>query len=262
MSEKKLSWQQAVGEVTARPTRRSNFEGLVQFRDPDRLRDRLERRSDPARSGDRRDGVAQSSRAAVGPELREMCHDLRQPLASASALADVLQTEPGLSQSGGARLQSLRRELVRLSTMINHALAPPRPVPVSLAAVVRDVCTASEAEPRTEIEVLIRDLPSVCGDPALLSRMVDNLVLNARAAAGSGRVRVVVSQDRDHGFLDVEDAGGAGGSTDSPGLGLLIVQGIVARHGGRVDTSRSDLGGLRVRLSFPLADRVAVEGSG
>jgi two-component system, OmpR family, sensor histidine kinase BaeS len=41
------------------------------------------------------------------------------------------------------------------------------------------------------------------------------------------------------------------------GLGLAIVKAIVDAHGGRMQASRSELGGLRWSLWLPLAERPA-----
>ena len=187
--------------------------------------------------------------------MRLLCHDLRQPLATASGLAGLLAQESGLSEAGRHRVDLLCSELLRLSAMIVQTLSAPQPVRVDLAEAVRAARARFDVGSARKIELVIKSEPVVSGDAVLVHRMLDNLVMNAQTAAGpGGRVRLVLSQRAELALLSVEDAGtcSSGGSTPSHGLGLLIAQAIVARHGGSLDSSASDLGGLRITARLPL----------
>jgi signal transduction histidine kinase len=112
------------------------------------------------------------------------------------------------------------------------------------------------------------EAPSVPGDPERLQQVFLNLFLNAADAMPSGgrlavslrphdtevEVRVV---DSGHGIPagDIErvfepfyttKAAGEGG-----GLGLSVVQGIVAEHDGAIDVVRSDASGTELRILLP-----------
>lgn len=109
------------------------------------------------------------------------------------------------------------------------------------------------------MELVLDDAPLVVGEPVQLSRLVANLVTNARGAAGpGGRVRVRVSTEGGRARVAVEDSGGTGAPTSGFGLGLLIVDSVVKRHGGGSTCSASELGGLQVAVTLPAVTLPAV----
>jgi signal transduction histidine kinase len=93
------------------------------------------------------------------------------------------------------------------------------------------------------------------GDPVLLSRAMVNVLDNAcRAVAPGGAVRLSVSSEADMASLDVDDAGdSADAGRTGYGRGLPIVQAVLWRHSGTVAQFPSDLGGMRVHWTLPLA---------
>ena len=227
--------------------------GPVAFSDDELLQHQLERRSAERRQ-ERRDGIA----AAAGLELdaRELCHDLRQPLSSAVVLTHMLGKEADLTAAGRQRLELLHAELARLSGMLSSQLEAAAPVLVDLAAVVRGVCDAPVDATAAPLQLLVDEAPLVLGDPVQLARLVANLVANARGAAGSaGAVRVHVGSVDGAARIAVEDSGDAAGDAASSGygLGLLIVDSVVRRHGGASSCSPSSLGGLQVAVTIPAA---------
>lgn len=239
-------------EHTDRSDRR--FRGPVTFSDDASLQRRLERRSTDRRRRERAGPVAPA--AAGSLEARELCHDLRQPLASAVVLVHMIEREDGLTATARHELALLHAELARLAGMLNSQLEPPPPVLVDLAAVVRAVCGGPADAEGVPLEVLLTEVPLVLGDPVQLSRLVGNLVTNARTAAGpTGRVRVLVDGPGGAARIAVEDSGSAAGAAPSSGfgLGLMIVDSVVQRHGGRSTCAPSELGGLRVCIELPAA---------
>jgi two-component system, OmpR family, sensor kinase len=226
--------------------------GPVTFADDESLQRRLDRRGADRRRQERR-GVPTPS-----PDLgvRELCHDLRQPLASAVVLTHMLERETGLTSAGRSRLEVLQAELVRLADMLSAQLEPAAPTFVDLAAVGRGVCCAPTEPAVVPVELVVEAAPLVVGDDAQLRRLVANLVSNARSAAGArGRVRVHIGSGNDGARIAVEDSGDAAGppSTSGFGLGLLIVDAVVRRHGGSSVCRASPLGGLEVAVTLPAA---------
>jgi signal transduction histidine kinase len=123
--------------------------------------------------------------------------------------------------------------------------------------VARDCCASADAGAPVPVELVVEASPVVVGDAAELHRVVVNLLHNARRAAGPhGRVRLRVAGAGGSAVLQVDDSGGQqaqDADVPSTGLGLLIVSGIVRRHGGVVETTDSDLGGLRISVRLPAA---------
>ncbi len=111
------------------------------------------------------------------------------------------------------------------------------------------------------------------GDHTLLSTLLHNLLDNAAKYSPAGaEVRVSVNLSGGQPLLAVDDSGpgipqekqtrvferfyrassaGANGAVGS-GLGLAIVEHIATVHGAKIDLAKSDLGGLSVRILFPV----------
>jgi signal transduction histidine kinase len=103
------------------------------------------------------------------------------------------------------------------------------------------------------------------GDEELLERAFENVVRNAREAAGmGGHVWVDVARDGDDVVVEVADDGpGVPGSVDETlrpffttkkgglGLGLPIALKIVELHHGRLMLAGRDPHGLRVTVRLP-----------
>jgi signal transduction histidine kinase len=97
------------------------------------------------------------------------------------------------------------------------------------------------------------------GAPWRLERVLLNLVLNASAATGEGRVQLDVGRKKDAVVIEVDDDGPGFVPCyrDDPGLrghGLGVVRRQVALLGGEVALGASPLGGARVTLRFPCLD--------
>ena len=109
---------------------------------------------------------------------------------------------------------------------------------------------------------------TVNGDPALLRRLVRNLLDNARVHAG-GATEVRVEAGEGVARLVVEDAGGGIPEADRArifepfyraegaargsgfGLGLAIVRQIADAHGGHVEYAPREGGGSRFTVTLP-----------
>ncbi|MGQ0480905.1 MAG: sensor histidine kinase [Pseudonocardia sp.] len=210
-------------------------------------------------------------------------HELRTPLSVMRTEVDVTLADPA------ADLAELRRmaEVVRAATYRADALIAAllvlartesgvagRPVPVDLAQLVDPAVAAvrGEADERA-LRVTVSAAPApVTGDPALLERVVGNLVENAvrhnvhggwvrvqtGGAPGSSELRVASSgapvptsrvDELFEPFRRGVDRAAGGGS----GLGLSIVRAVVSAHRGSVSAEAVDGGGLVVNVRLPAA---------
>ncbi len=210
----------------------------------------------------------------------DAAHELRTPIAAIRAQAQVALAESDEAQRRHALLATLQgcdratrlvEQLLTLSRL--DAGAVPEPVPIELAALVRQVVSETAANAiakRQDIELDAGPECPVRGDPVLLAVLVRNLVDNAIRYAPPGaklHVRVVALADRVG--LTVEDSGPGLGVADAQrlgerffrvlgsgeegsGLGWSIVRRVAAAHEAQVRIGRSDrLGGLAVEISFP-----------
>ncbi len=205
-------------------------------------------------------------------------HELRTPLAIMRTEIDVSLADPDATVEDLRRMGDAVRETVdRCERLIEGLLmlarseaAIGREEPADLAALAADCITdlrARAEEARVEVQDELAPAWSR-GDPALLERMIANLIdngirhnepggwLRVSTRAVAGRVRVIVANggpriDPDvaatltEPFRRLERGGGGFG------LGLSIVRSVVDAHGGTLDVSARAEGGLVVRIELP-----------
>lgn len=208
-------------------------------------------------------------------------HELRSPLSSVRAAAELLERRPGSDRASALagdivaeadRMDQLIGDLLSLSR-IDDASAAATHRPVDLSVLMHESLDAMTEKPvQREIETDV----VVLGDSQQLTRAIDNLVANAdRHANAQVRLVLTVDGDNQQAVVHVDDDGqgvpvdkraviferfsrldearsrDAGGV----GLGLALVKAIAQRHRGsvHVDTAPG-LGGARFTLRLPLAD--------
>ncbi|MEV4598803.1 HAMP domain-containing sensor histidine kinase [Amycolatopsis sp. NPDC049253] len=219
-----------------------------------------------------------SAQAAQRRFVADASHELRSPLSTISTALDVSGRHP---ETTGELVPVITRETARLRELVDDLLMlartddttdRPATTEVDLDDIVRAEAHRIRAEGPIEIEV--RAGPAkVRGSEAQLRRAVRNLVDNARGHARE-RVRIaswihentavvevsddgpgVAPEDRERVFerfvrLDASRQRGHGGT----GLGLPIVAGIAARHGGHasyVDVTDPSYPGAHFRIELP-----------
>ncbi|WP_326763765.1 HAMP domain-containing histidine kinase [Streptomyces sp. NBC_01591] len=212
-------------------------------------------------------------------------HELRTPLATMRASLDVAVAKPEPAAQTVALAGRLRTELDRVNHLLDgflvlaraqHGTLADRTL-VSLGELAREALTARAADIAAKtltVDDEVRPDAWTPGSPALLSRMVENMVDNAIVHnQESGWIRISTEHDDTEARLVVETGGrvldqaqvdrltqpferlGADrtGSEGSSGLGLSIVAAIVAAHGGRLALLARPEGGLCVGAALPSA---------
>ena len=226
--------------------------------------------------------------------LRAVSHDLRTPLASAKAAVSSLRhSEVEWSPADRAELLATADEsLDQLARLVTNLLDMSRLQAGALPVVHRSV-GLDEVVPlalhglgplaagvRVEVP---EDLPPVHADPALLERVVANLLSNAlrfsppgapprlTGSALGGRVELrlvdfgpgIAAADLDRVFQPFQrlgdrgtGRGGAGAATGGGvGLGLALARGLVEAMGGTLAPEDTPGGGLTMVVSLPAAGR-------
>jgi PAS domain S-box-containing protein len=193
-------------------------------------------------------------------------HDLRAPLRTVSGFAHLLERESstelsgeglrylGLIKKGAADMGQLIDELLVFAQLSRQALAVGDCDPAQVAVIALDQVTAGD-QVRID-QVQIAEMPSCRADPALLGHVYANLISNAlkfsrtqpepsvEIGAQIDESNEVVYFVRDNGVgFDQKYVGKLFGvfqrlhraeDFEGTGVGLAIVQRIIARHGGRI----------------------------
>ncbi|TWD80271.1 two-component system sensor histidine kinase KdpD [Kribbella amoyensis] len=215
--------------------------------------------------------------------LRAVGHDLRSPLASAKASVTSLRSSD-VDWTPSEReelLETADESLDRLTRLVDNLLdlsrlqagvLPVFPRPMALDEVL-PVVLAELGEPADEIRVDVpHTLPMVEADPALLERVLANLLANAlrhspadapplltgSALGDVVEIRVIdrgpgiPAADRTKVFAPFQRLGDTDNTT-GVGLGLALARGLTEAMGGAVQPEDTPGGGLTMVVSMPSA---------
>jgi two-component system, OmpR family, sensor histidine kinase PrrB len=205
-------------------------------------------------------------------------HELRTPLQSVRANLDIASSDEANPQQRQLALETAGLQSDRLSRLVDglQTLARGESGLVVAAADVDlgDIADGAVFAARTRHpEIAIEsDLPAtgpvVHGDADGLWRVIENLLENAaRHGRPGGHVRLRVTADAAGAEIIVEDDGpgiplaerervvsrfarGQNATAAGSGLGLAIVDAEARRHGGTLELSSSELGGLFARVTI------------
>ncbi len=214
-------------------------------------------------------------------------HELRTPLVSVRGYAELyrmgaLQDDEQVSQA----MERIEKEAIRMTSLVEDLLSLARldeRRPLTLAALPLNQLAADTAldtraqAPDREVTV-IEDAsqPVVTGDEHRVRQVMTNLIGNALRYSPEGSpLEIAVSADavRGLGRFEIIDHGegipaqfrekifdrfwradnSRNRETGGSGLGLSIVQSIMAAHGGSVSAHETPGGGATFRVELPLA---------
>jgi two-component system, OmpR family, sensor histidine kinase KdpD len=217
--------------------------------------------------------------------LAAVSHDLRTPLASAKAAVDSLRsTEIVWSEEDrGELLATAEESLTKLGRLVANLLDMSRLQagvlgvalqPVALEEIVpRAVDDLGPLRERVEGDISV-ELPEITADPALLERVLANLMSNAvrysppdhdvlvTASSHDERVEIRVidrgpgipPEAHDRVFLPFQRLGDRDNHT-GVGLGLALSRGLTEAMGGTLDPDETPGGGLTMILTFPICSK-------
>jgi len=219
-------------------------------------------------------------------------HDLQEPLRKVASFCQMLESrysgqldERGhqyiaYAVDGAKRMQALINELLTFSR-VGQPGTVREPVNLNDAAhQAVDALDATIAD--TEAQVLVAELPTVTGDPTLLTQLFQNLIANSikfRRVDEPPVVRIDVTRSGPQWEFSCQDNGigiapayaervfvifqrlHPREAYPGTGIGLALCRKIVDFHGGQiwVDTENGAAPGTTIRWTLPVADSLAAQ---
>ena len=220
--------------------------------------------------------------------IMNITHDLATPLTAIAGLGEALVD--GINQSHEdyeATGRIIVRETLRLRRLVQdlHVMAKveagalePKKKNVRLAALVDEtfavMVTEFERHQVEPINAISYSFPTIQADPDMLTRIFSNLCNNSlHYTPAGGTITITASQHANLAIIAVTDSGNGipeealpriferfyradnarQSKTGGSGLGLSIVQAIVAVHGGKVWAENIPGAGARISFTMPLS---------
>jgi signal transduction histidine kinase len=233
------------------------------------------------------DGLLGRLEAALDTQKRfvaNAAHELRTPLTLEHALLEETLSDPGAtltsSRATFRRLLAISEQQGRLLEALLTLASSERGLdhrhPLDLSVLTEQALRSWRPEiDRLGLQVQARTAAApTAGDPALVERLVANLLDNAvRYNLPGGRVEVATATDAERALLSITNTGPVvppaqvdrlfepfqrlGDRTFQSdghhGLGLSIVRAIAAAHDATLTVSARPEGGLAVEVSFPIS---------
>jgi signal transduction histidine kinase len=213
--------------------------------------------------------------AALGSLAANLAHEIRNPLNALSINLELLEEDISSRQGDAGGVDLARREVGRLTRLVNDFLVYARPTPPAREAFEGVELLEEVAEllrpgaERDGVKLEVQGQPTtIWADRGQIYQVLVNLTQNACQALASSAQKVVVL-----GVLDVDGATHLEVRDTGPGipegelglvrqaffsrrkggtgLGLAIAERIVAGHGGRLELANRPTGGLVARIVLP-----------
>ncbi|MGO4552301.1 PAS domain S-box protein [Lysobacter sp. 2RAF19] len=224
--------------------------------------------------------------------LAMLGHELRNPLAPITNAISIMQLEPMETDRLRMCRDVISRQLVQITRLVDDLLDVGRITsgkihlemkPVEIGAALAGAIESCESEARSRAHTVTLETPEgptwVSGDPARLQQVVGNLLNNAiKFTDRGGQIKVVLRRNRAFAEIAVIDNGSGiapwrlqdifnlfvqgeqdpSHSQGGLGLGLSLVQQIVALHGGDVAAYSAGIGrGSEFVVRIPIVEAPA-----
>lgn len=224
----------------------------------------------------RADLVRASKLAVLGELAAVMAHEIRTPIGILRSSAQMLAREPDLSAEAQELTGFIESETERLNRLVSTLLDSARPrapklQPTDLHAIIRHVADLLASQANKKNIRITQHLesrhPLAELDAEQMTQVLLNLILNAlQILPQDGRVDVATRDEAGQLIVEIADDGPGiapeeMGRVFDPfftkreggvGLGLAVVQQIVAAHHGEIHAGKSALGGALFTIHLPI----------
>jgi len=218
--------------------------------------------------------------ATIGQLSAGVAHELNEPIGGILGFAQLVQKDPGLSDQTKIDIEKIMRASLHAREVIKKLMLfarqmPPQKIRVNLNQIVEEGLYFLESRCAKEgIKVvcsLSENLPEVTADPAQLTQVLVNLVVNSiQAMPKGGKLTIQTKASNDSVLLIIKDTG-IGMSENvmnkiflpfyttkdvgrGTGLGLAVVHGIVTSHEGSIQVDSKEGHGTRFEIQLPLRE--------
>lgn len=220
---------------------------------------------------------------SLGRMAAGIAHEIRNPLTGIHgylyAMDEICSELPDEDQAGilQATITKIRKAAGKMESVIRRVLdfskpGTPRMEPLDLAGPVQEALSLMAPTLRKAgitIETDFTSAPLILGDRMQLEQAVINITDNAARAMRSSATKIIrlsIALKDGRMALIIADSGPGipqidqerifdpffTTASDGTGIGLSIVQRIVADHGATISVGTSSLGGAEFRLEFPV----------
>jgi signal transduction histidine kinase len=216
--------------------------------------------------------------ATIGQLAAGVAHELNEPLSTIMGFAQLASKQPGMSEEAVRDMNKIVSAALHARDIIRELLvfareAKPVKLTFKLNDLIRDGLFFLESRfVKAGISLVCNlddTLPSITADRSQILQVLTNLAVNAvQAMPNGGRLEITTSLDKDmiqlviadtgcgidkqiqkdifHPFFTTKDV------NEGTGLGLSVVHGIIASHGGSIDVDSQPGVGTKFRIRLPL----------